>query len=130
MLAPDALELEEEQWMKQEETMCYCALLQVPLLRASPNVEVKDKELVVSYPAKENDTLAEHMVRNQHLPSGITVESFGILENRFSNRIKALKWLKAKLLLIAKGRYVSKGQKIVVDLKTAHIAINFVATGN
>ncbi|KAF3524443.1 hypothetical protein F2Q69_00049268 [Brassica cretica] len=80
MLAPDALELEEEQWMKQEETMCYCALLQVPLLRASPNVEVKDKELVVSYPAKENDTLAEHMVRNQHLPSGITVESFGILE--------------------------------------------------
>ncbi|KAG5386284.1 hypothetical protein IGI04_037754 [Brassica rapa subsp. trilocularis] len=114
----------------------------IPLfLRASPDFEVKDEDLVVTYPAKENNKLAEQMVRIQHLPSGITVESSGE-RNRFANRIKALNRLKAKLLVIAKEqkvsdvykingknivepwrveetrRYVSKGQKMVVDLKT------------
>lgn len=53
----------------------------IPLfLRASPDFEVKEDDLAISYPAKENHKLAENMVRIQHLPSGITVESSGILE--------------------------------------------------
>ncbi|ESQ44352.1 hypothetical protein EUTSA_v10006006mg [Eutrema salsugineum] len=122
--------------------VCSASVEIIPLfLRASPDFEVKDDDLIVSYPAKDNHKLAEHMVRIQHLPSGITVESSGE-RNRFANRIKALNRLKAKLLVIAKEqnisdvnkinsknivepwkidetrRYVSKGQKMVVDKKT------------
>ncbi|XP_010427587.1 PREDICTED: peptide chain release factor PrfB3, chloroplastic [Camelina sativa] len=109
----------------------------IPLfLRASPDFDVKDEDLIVSYPAKENKKVAEHMVCIQHIPSGITVESSGE-RNRFANRIKALNRLKAKLLVIAKEqkisdvnkinrnnileetrRYVAKGHKMVVDTKT------------
>ncbi|KAG7561174.1 Peptide chain release factor [Arabidopsis thaliana x Arabidopsis arenosa] len=112
----------------------------IPLfLRASPDFEVKEDDLIVSYPAKENHKIAENMVSIQHIPSGITVESSGE-RNQFANRIKALNRLKAKLLVIAKEqkisdvnkinsknilepgeetrRYVSKGQKMVVDTKT------------
>ncbi|VVB05971.1 unnamed protein product [Arabis nemorensis] len=122
--------------------VCSATVDIIPLfLRASPDFEVKEEDLIVSYPAKENHKLAEQMVRIQHLPSGITVESSGE-RNRFANKIKALNRLKAKLLLIAKEekisdvntvnskniveplnveetrRYVSKGQKMVVDMKT------------
>lgn len=52
----------------------------IPLfLRASPDFEVKEDDLIVSYPAKENHKFAEQMVRIQHLPSGITVESSGTI---------------------------------------------------
>ncbi|CAH2063870.1 unnamed protein product [Thlaspi arvense] len=122
--------------------VCSASVEIIPLfLRASPDFEVKEEDLIVSYPAKENQKLDEDMVRIQHLPSGITVESSGE-RNRFANRIKALNRLKAKLLVIAKEqnisdankintknilepwkvketrRYVSKGQKMVVDFKT------------
>ncbi|XP_010516326.1 PREDICTED: peptide chain release factor PrfB3, chloroplastic-like [Camelina sativa] len=117
----------------------------IPLfLRASPDFEVKDEDLIVSYPAKENKQENKQvelkdedlMVSIQHIPSGITVESSGE-RNRFANRIKALNRLKAKLLVIAKEqkisdvnkinrnnileetrRYVAKGHKMVVDTKT------------
>ncbi|KFK34955.1 hypothetical protein AALP_AA5G215700 [Arabis alpina] len=122
--------------------VCSATVDIIPLfLRASPDFEVKEEDLIVSYPAKENHKLDARMVRIQHIPSGITVESSGE-RNRFANKIKALNRLKAKLLVIAKEqkisdvntinsknivepwnveetrRYVSKGQKMVVDKKT------------
>ncbi|EOA24141.1 hypothetical protein CARUB_v10017374mg [Capsella rubella] len=116
---------------------CSATVDVIPLfLRASPDFDIKDEDLIVSYPGKENKKLAEHMVCIQHIPSGITVESSGE-RNRFANRIKALNRLKAKLLVIAKEqkisdvnkinrknileetrRYVAKGHKMVVDKKT------------
>lgn len=53
----------------------------IPLfLRASPDFEVKEDDLIVSYPAEENHKIAENMVSIQHIPSGITVESSGMIE--------------------------------------------------
>ncbi|CAA7060568.1 unnamed protein product [Microthlaspi erraticum] len=110
--------------------VCSASVDIIPLfLRASPDFEVKEEDLIVTYPGNEN-----HMVCIQHIPSGITVKSSGE-RNRFANRIKALNRLKATLLVIAKEqkyedvkkinrqveetrRYVSKGQKMVVDTKT------------
>ncbi|KAL9295285.1 Peptide chain release factor PrfB3 [Arabidopsis thaliana] len=112
----------------------------IPLfLRASPDFEVKEGDLIVSYPAKEDHKIAENMVCIHHIPSGVTLQSSGE-RNRFANRIKALNRLKAKLLVIAKEQkvsdvnkidsknilepreetrsYVSKGHKMVVDRKT------------
>ncbi|CAN8279727.1 unnamed protein product [Cochlearia groenlandica] len=122
--------------------VCLANIDVIPLfLRASPEFEVKEEDLIISYPSKDNSIIAENMVRIRHIPSGITVESAGE-RNRFANRIKALNRLKAKLLVIAKEnkvldvnkiknknnvepwkveetrRYVCKGQKMVVDLKT------------
>lgn len=52
----------------------------IPLfLRASPDFEVKEDDLIVSYPAEENHKIAENMVSIQHIPSGITVESSGMI---------------------------------------------------
>lgn len=57
----------------------------IPLfLRASPDFDVKDEDLIVSYPAEENKKLAEHMVCIQHIPSGITVESSGISKAQYT----------------------------------------------
>uniref|UniRef100_A0A1J3GY96 Peptide chain release factor PrfB3, chloroplastic n=1 Tax=Noccaea caerulescens TaxID=107243 RepID=A0A1J3GY96_NOCCA len=115
--------------------VCSATVDIIPLfLRASPDFEVKEEDLIVSYPGKEKHKVAEHMVCIKHIPSGRTVESSGE-RNRFANRIKALNRLKATLIVIAKEqkfsdvnktnrqveetrRYVSKGQKMVVDTKT------------
>jgi len=53
----------------------------IPLfLRASPDFEVKEGDLIVSYPAKEDHKIAENMVCIHHIPSGVTLQSSGILE--------------------------------------------------
>lgn len=128
----------------------------VPLfLGTSPEVQINDDDLIISFPSfGDKQSLTEQMVCIQHIPTGITVESSGE-RSCFTNKIKAINRLKAKLLVIADEqgvrdvesirrdgiadpwqtevrRYMSHPHKLVHDLKTGlqlpHL--NSVLNGN
>ncbi|KAI3772665.1 hypothetical protein L6452_03856 [Arctium lappa] len=129
----------------------------VPLfLEETPELIVDEKDLKVSYLSlcKEDQGRKGPIVQIQHSPTGLTVQSSGE-RNQFSNKMKALNRLKAKLLVLLKDqgvpdvtkikndaiidiwhqetrRYVFRPYKLVQDVKTGiQLADpNFVLNGN
>ncbi|KAL8208513.1 hypothetical protein R6Q57_007925 [Mikania cordata] len=129
----------------------------IPLfLEEIPELNVDEKDLKINYLTScENDRGRKgSIVQIQHSPTGLTVYSSGE-RNQFSNKMKALNRLKAKLLVILKDqkifnttkikketvidhwhqetrRYVFRPYKLVEDVKTGiQLADpNFVLNGN
>lgn len=129
----------------------------VPLfLEETPELIVDEKDLKINYLSlcKEDQGRKGPIVQIQHSPTGFTVQSSGE-RNQFSNKMKALNRLKAKLLVILKDqgaldvtkikndavidiwrqetrRYVFRPYKLVQDVKTGiQLADpNFVLNGN
>ncbi|XP_074320511.1 peptide chain release factor PrfB3, chloroplastic isoform X1 [Silene latifolia] len=120
------------------------------------NLALDDKDLIVSYTPSvgTGKQPVASLVRIQHIPTGINVESSGE-RNRFTNKAKALNRLKAKLLVIMSEQgicdvssierdaivdlwkldtriYMLQPYKVVEDLKTGVQLpdINSVLDGN
>ncbi|KAI7728065.1 hypothetical protein M8C21_030614 [Ambrosia artemisiifolia] len=137
--------------------VCSAAVDIVPLfLEETMDLNVDEKDLKIDYlPLCENVRGRRgSIVQIQHSPTGLTVHSSGE-RNQFSNKMKALNRLKAKLLVISNDqgvsnvteikkdsvidhwhqetrRYVFRPYKLVQDLKTGiQLADpNFVLNGN
>ncbi|GLT95884.1 hypothetical protein SLE2022_135410 [Rubroshorea leprosula] len=129
----------------------------IPLfLGPPPDLQINDYDLIISSPLlpSQGRNLTEHAVSIQHIPTGVTVLSSGE-RSYFTNKIKALNRLKAKLLVIAKEqgisdvgsikmnaitnawqivarRYASHPHKLVQDVKTGIQLpdLNSVLNGN
>ncbi|KAK0597897.1 hypothetical protein LWI29_029609 [Acer saccharum] len=81
----------------------------VPLfLETASDLQISDEDLVFSPPLMlgEAQSIAGPAVCIQHIPTGISVQSSGE-RNRFTNKMKALNRLKAKLLVLAREQLVS-----------------------
>ncbi|KAL7587634.1 peptide chain release factor PrfB3, chloroplastic isoform X1 [Lactuca sativa] len=140
------------------EVVSSAAIDVVPLfLEETPELIVDEKDLKISYLSlceDDDEGRKRRMVQIQHSPTGLTVHSSGE-RNDFSNKMKALNRLKAKLLVILKDeevksineikkdgvmdmwdqetrRYVFRPYKLVQDVKTGiQLADpNFVLNGN
>ncbi|KAK9075881.1 hypothetical protein SSX86_004210 [Deinandra increscens subsp. villosa] len=89
----------------------------VPLfLEETPEVNVEEKDLQINYIqlCENGRGQKRSIIQIQHLPTGLTVHSSGE-RNQFSNKMKALNRLKAKLLVISKDQGVSNITKIEKD---------------
>ncbi|XP_076955311.1 peptide chain release factor PrfB3, chloroplastic-like [Bidens hawaiensis] len=125
-------------------------------LEETPELNIDEKDLKINnFPLCEKGRGRRgSVVQIQHIPTGLTVHSSGE-RNQFSNKMKALNRLKAKLLVILKDegaydiskikedsiidywqqetrRYVFRPYKLVQDVKTGiQLADpNFVLNGN
>ncbi|KAK6945226.1 Peptide chain release factor [Dillenia turbinata] len=92
---------------------CLASVDVIPmLLETAPDVDIDEKDLLVSYKEEEGNTPRAIFV--QHIPTGITTSSSGE-RSQFANKMKALNRLKAKLLVIARGQGVSNIKNISID---------------
>ncbi|KAK2651950.1 hypothetical protein Ddye_011806 [Dipteronia dyeriana] len=81
----------------------------VPLfLETASDLQISDEDLVFSPPLMlgEAQSIAGPAVCIQHIPTGISVQSSGE-RNHFTNKMKALNRLKAKLLVLVREQLVS-----------------------
>ncbi|KAK9671131.1 hypothetical protein RND81_12G008600 [Saponaria officinalis] len=81
-----------------------------------PDLTIDDKDLIVSYTSSsetENQPVAS-VVYIEHVPTGISVQSSGE-RNKFTNKVKALNRLKAKLLVIMSEQGISDVSSITRD---------------
>ncbi|GJS15667.1 peptide chain release factor PrfB3, chloroplastic [Tanacetum coccineum] len=89
----------------------------VPLfLEETRELFVDEKDLKINYLSLHEDDRGRKgtMVQIQHAPTGLTVHSSGE-RNQFSNKMKALNRLKAKLLVILKDQNVTNITEIKND---------------
>ncbi|KAH1256059.1 Peptide chain release factor PrfB3, chloroplastic [Glycine max] len=125
-------------------------------LESACDLEIDSEDLIISSPLihGKNKRQTDHTVCIQHIPTGISVQSYGE-RSHFANKMKALNRLKAKLLVTTKEqgvasiksiqkenivnlwqeeirRYVSHPHKLVHDVKTGVEVpdLNYVLEGN
>lgn len=93
----------------------------IPLfLETTSNLLLDDKDLIISYSLSENDIgPIVPVVHIEHAPTGICVQSSGE-RNKFSNKMKALNRLKAKLIVVMSEKGISNlsgiEREAIIDL--------------
>ncbi|KAG9142889.1 hypothetical protein Leryth_027001 [Lithospermum erythrorhizon] len=89
----------------------------IPLfLESAPDLSIGEKDLQVLVSSYEEQGRSFPLVRIDHIPTGLRVDSVGE-RSHFGNKIKALNRLKAKLLIVMRDQQVSD----VASIKRADI---------
>ncbi|XP_028224003.1 peptide chain release factor PrfB3, chloroplastic-like isoform X1 [Glycine soja] len=82
-------------------------------LESACDLEIDSEDLIISSPLihGKNKRQTDHTVCIQHIPTGISVQSYGE-RSHFANKMKALNRLKAKLLVTTKEQGVASIKSI------------------